>query len=255
MIYDVQRGRYRTFLSDGLAPFSFFRCSMEGTSQSLISVRKLYKGRPCVKTFLVEDTSMPWYLNSIPKATHWQCRSAVEKKHLFIVASKTMYKRIQGVQMHAISSILYYPQIKAYESAHLDDFDVVLSKMKKVKGSVEKIQSMALCNQATVISDIASRIAPCFAPAIRKACENKNIATDFSEFRADDDVCIICTDDVRRWQWSGCYHQTDGPSLICDTCKSCILKSERMRLLVEPDSFVLTKCIICNQVSRLQRSR
>ena len=143
---------------------------------------------------------MPWYLNSIPKATRWQCRFAVEKKHLFVVASKTMYKRIQGVQMHAISSILYYPKIEAYASAHLNDFDVVLCKMKKVKGSVEKIQNIALSNKATVISDIASRIAPCFAADIRKACDNKNTATAFAESRADDDVCIICTDDVRRWQ-------------------------------------------------------
>ena len=51
--------------------------------------------------------------------------------------------------------------------------------MKKVKGSVEKIQIMAHRNKVGLIPEIASRIAPCLVAATRKSCYDGNTATDF----------------------------------------------------------------------------
>ena len=204
-----------------------------------------------VKVFLVETEAMAWYMG-VFAATPEQCSNTYQQKHLCIVACQHESSR----KLHAASQILFLPQIHPHRFSHLTQLDCLLRKHPVLAKAVAKLHEIASRQGHAPQEGLTVQLAPCLrfartAPpesskeigAASKACSIG--AVD------DDELCIVCTAEIRKWRWSRCTHMTDGPSLICGNCKKALLQAERLSQGIVNDNrcFVVTKCIICTQRS------
>ena len=251
MIYSVDDPRY-TNLVRRSSTIPFVELTTEPTSAPLkCYINYLQLLRSDVKVFLVETEAMAWYMG-VFAATPEQCRSAYQQKHLCVVACR----HGNGLLLHAASSILSMPQIHPHEHAHLTHLHCILRKHPVLAKAVAKLHEIALRRGHAPPECLTVQLAPC----LRFACtaplesgEEIEAATKACSMGAadDDELCIVCTAEIRKWRWSRCTHVTDGPSLICGNCKKALLQAERLSQGIVDDNrcFVVTKCIICNQSS------
>ena len=227
MIYSVDDPRY-TNLVRRSSTIPFVELWTEGSSEPLkcwMHQRDLL--RRDVKVFLVETEAMAWYMG-VFAATPEQCRSAYQQKHLCVVACR------DGTNLlHAASCILFMPQIHPHEHAHLTPLDCLLRKHPVIAKAVAKLHEIASRRGHAPQECLTVQLAPClrFAPtAPPESSEELGAASEACSMGAvdDDEVCIVCTAEIRKWRWSGCTHVTDGPSLICGNCKKALLQAERL---------------------------
>ena len=259
MIYLSDCSRYTNIVRRGFAiDFIELTTSSSSSSEPLKSYIDQRQLRRCdLKVFLVETEAMAWYMG-VFAATPEQCSDAYQQKHLCVVAcqhgSGCQHGSIR--KLHAASSILFLPQIHPHKYSHLTHLDCLLRKHPVLAKAVAKLNGIALRRGHAPPECLTVQLAPC----LRFACtaplesgEEIGAATKACSMGAadDDELCIVCTAEIRKWRWSRCTHVTDGPSLICGHCKKALLQAERLSRGVVSDNrcFVVTKCIICNQPS------
>jgi len=204
-----------------------------------------------VKVFLVETEAMAWYMG-VFAATPEQCSNTYQQKHLCFVACQHESSR----KLHARSPILFLPQIHPHRFSHLTPLDCLLRKHPVLAKAVAKLHEIASRQGHAPQEGLTVQLAPClrFArTALPEGSKEIGVASKACSIGAvdDDELCIVCTAEIRKWRWSRCTHMTDGPSLICGTCKKALLQAERLSLGIVNDNrcFVVTKCIICTQRS------
>ena len=64
--------------------------------------------------------------------------------------------------------------------------------------------------------------------------------------------CLICMRYPAEYTWSGCRHEHEGVSLVCQCCRNIIVREESKRL-VSPKDSLPTPCPICKTMGRLRR--
>ena len=257
MIYSTNSVRYTNIVRRSSA-IDFFALTTD--SSALGVPLKSYLDRRCfqrcdAKVFMVKTEAMAWYMGAFG-ATPEQCAHANQQKHLCIVACQ----HASSGKLHAVSQILYLPQIHVYRYSHLTRFDCLLRKHSVIGRVVVKLHEIASRHGYAPQEGLAVQVAPCLLVARTASlgsCEEIGASLEACSLGAadDDDLCIVCMVETRKWRWSRCIHKTDGPSLICRNCKKLLLQAERFsRGIVEDNRcFVVTQCIICNQRSEFVR--
>ena len=252
MIYSVDDKRYTNLVRRSSTIPSIVVLTTEPTTAPLTAyINVVALNKSDVKVFLVETEAMAWYMG-VFAATPEQCRSAYQQKHLCVVACR------DGTNLlHAASCILFMPQIHPHRYSHLTHLDCLLRKHPVIAKAVAKLHEIASRRGHAPQECLTVQLAPClrFAPtAPPESSEELGAASEACSMGAvdDDEVCIVCTAEIRKWRWSGCTHVTDGPSLICGNCKKALLQAQRLSQGSVDDNrcFVVTKCIICNQKSQ-----
>ena len=146
-------------------------------------------------------------------ATPEQCSNTYQQKHLCVVACQHESSRT----LHAVSQILFGPQIHPHRYSHLTRLDCLLRKHPVLAKAVAKLHEIASRQGHAPQEGLTVQLAPCLrfartAPpesskeigAASKACSIG--AVD------DDELCIVCTAEIRKWRWSRWTHMTDGAS-------------------------------------------
>ena len=221
-------------------------------SQHVIFDSSYWKRNPNhVKTFLVETEEMAWYMSDYG-ASEEQCKDPYQQEHLCCVACEHATIK-NGGKMHAVSPILFLPQILPRRYRHLARFAWVLRQHSVLGKVVDKIYGCARREgQLAPCPDLAVQLAPCFEFAAPPESSNERVETVGDD--DDDELCIVCAHGKRKWKWGGCTHKADGPSLICLQCRGALLRAERAsQNITDNRRWVETKCIICNQRSGFQR--
>ena len=88
-----------------------------------LPLRHLQMQRCGVKVFLVETEAMAWSMD-VYAATPEQCSNTYQQKHLCVVACQHESSRT----LHAVSQILFGPQIHPHRYSHLTQLDCLLRK-------------------------------------------------------------------------------------------------------------------------------
>ena len=227
-------------------------------SQHVIFDSSYWKRNPDhVKTFLVETEEMAWYMSDYG-ASEEQCKDPYQQEHLCCVACEHATIK-NGGKMHAVSPILFLPQILPRRYRHLARFAWVLRQHSVLGKVVDKLYGCASRQGKVSHDNLAVHIAPCFDLGCAAPPEKGNEieATEKGDDDSDDDddeLCIVCAHGKRKWKWGGCTHKADGPSLICLQCRGALLRAERAsQNITDNRRWVETKCIICNQRSGFQR--
>ena len=212
MIYHVASKKFRSFLSRVRAPLSFISVGVsepEAFRQLYVEEKKLYKRKHSVKTFLVQDATLPWYLD-IFAATVSQCRNPSERKNLCVVASRMTHVQQKNKKYHASSRILYLPEVEPFSYAGLNDFDTLLLQVRRIRHAVKNIEQISLRNECVAASELASLIFPCLAEPVCSQYAVDHASTAYTIGDDEEEMCIICLDQPRRFRWRACYHQS-GP--------------------------------------------
>jgi len=259
MIYSTNSSRYRNIVGRSSA-IDFVALTADSSASGV--PLKSYLDRRCfqrcdVKVFMVKTEAMAWYMG-VFGATAEQCAHANQQKHLCVVACQ----HASSGKRHAVSQILYLPQIHVYRYSHLTRFDCLLRKHSVIGRVVVKLHEIASRHGYAPQEGLAVQVAPCLLVARTASLGSGSGEEIGASFKAcspgaagDDDLCIVCMVETRKWRWSRCTHKTDGPSLICGNCKKALLRAERFsRGIIEDNHcFVVTQCIICNQRSEFVR--
>ena len=264
MIYKQSSKILRSFLQQLKPAFNYVHIEFSDPTtqgQSLLDSRRLFKKTHTVKYFLVDDLTLPWYLNFLQCAAPHQCDDASARKDLCCIASRKVYTKRGNKRYHAVSSMKYLPGLRLHMYEDLHSFDAILiNECRAVENAVRKIRMISGLNHCETNRGVASLIVPCvkaLAPKRQEFDCIQALVTEEEESDTGEDPCVICFDEPRRYRWKGCYHASDGPVLICQKCKSSLLYAERIRSGSRDDNRleVLTNCIICNTPSELIRSK
>ena len=124
MIYSTNCSKYTNIVRRSSA-IGFAVLTTSGFSSGPLKscIRQRHLQRRDVKVFLVETEAMSWYMD-VYAATPEQCSNTYQQKHLCVVACQHESSRT----LHAVSQILFGPQIHPHRYSHLTQLDCLLRK-------------------------------------------------------------------------------------------------------------------------------